>query len=211
MKEFFVYLRRSTSSFWARRGYAVVICLCFLIVGATAWATQGKQNEAPPAPSLGFYSPQPTSTPQPVMAQTPQTLQLPTPLPLALPVDHEKTGMGFHREKLVFNETTGDYRLHPGIDYLGEEGTPVRALMAGTVQALYLDPFWGQCILLDHQNGYESLYAALSEEALVAEGEQVAAGQAIGLMGNSALSERAEGVHVHIELYKDGQAIVPHA
>ncbi|MDR3085588.1 MAG: M23 family metallopeptidase [Christensenellaceae bacterium] len=197
---------RRFSAFWEKRGFALVLCLCFGLIGFTAFFTRMPRPQAEKElPQMTAYLP-PTPSPRPAAAIVKPEEEEPE---LALPVDGGKQGMGYSADALVFQRTTEDYRTHPGIDYLGPEGTPVRAMMGGRVERIYEDPFLGFCVLIDHLNGYTSLYASLSEEALVKEGDYVSAAQAIALVGNSSLSERAEGLHTHVELRKGGVPVDP--
>ena len=77
------------------------------------------------------------------------------------------------------------------------EGTPVYAADNGKViVAGDLDNGYGSYIILDHQNGYKTLYAHNSE-LLVSVGDIVAQGDQIALSGNTGNST---GPHVHFEI-----------
>jgi murein DD-endopeptidase MepM/ murein hydrolase activator NlpD len=82
---------------------------------------------------------------------------------------------------------------HTGTDFAGEVGAPVRAA-AGAVVAL-VDTFYlaGKVVYLDHGQGLVTAYFHLSE-TLVAQGDTVAAGQAIGRVGATG---RVTGPHLH--------------
>jgi len=73
-----------------------------------------------------------------------------------------------------------------GITIRAEEGTPVRAVLSGTVE--YAQWFnglgFGKLVVLNHGNGYRSFYAHLSDFA-VKEGQQVRKGQVIGTVGST--------------------------
>ncbi|MDR2513605.1 MAG: M23 family metallopeptidase [Christensenellaceae bacterium] len=193
------------SAFWEKRGFTLVLCLCFGLIGFTALFTRMPRSQAEgELPQMTAYQP-PSPSPLPAAAVIEPEEETPE---LALPVDGGKQGIGYSADALVFQRTTADYRTHPGVDYPGPEGTPVRAMMGGRVERTYEDPFLGVCVLIDHLNGYTSLYASLSEELLVKEGDYVSAAQAIGLVGSN-LSERAEGLHTHVELRKNGLPVDP--
>jgi len=94
---------------------------------------------------------------------------------------------------------------HPGIDVAVPVGTPVRASGGGTVAAAGYDPDYGLFVLLRHPSGYETMYGHTSR-LLAAEGDHVAAGQVIGLSGNSG---RSTAPHLHFEIRRDGKSIDP--
>lgn len=92
---------------------------------------------------------------------------------------------------------------HPlGIDVAAPVGTPVTAAGNGLVSFAGGNPCcsYGYHIIIDHGDGYETLYAHLGSFA-VSGGEWVNAGQVIGYLG---LTGRTTGPHVHFELRRNG-------
>jgi murein DD-endopeptidase MepM/ murein hydrolase activator NlpD len=94
---------------------------------------------------------------------------------------------------------------HPGIDVAVPVGTPVRASGGGRVAAAGYDPDYGMFVLLRHPAGYETMYGHASR-LVAAEGDNVQAGQVIGLSGNSG---RSTAPHLHFEIRRDGKSIDP--
>ena len=94
---------------------------------------------------------------------------------------------------------------HPGIDIAVPIGTPIRAAGGGTVTAAGYDADYGLFVLLRHPSGYETMYGHTSR-LLTAEGDEVQAGQVIGLSGNSG---RSTAPHLHFEIRHDGKSIDP--
>lgn len=90
---------------------------------------------------------------------------------------------------------------HNGIDFGGPIGTPVRSVLAGVVQEVNQGAVkycqYGKWVLVKHSNGLTSLYAHLSSIS-VAKGQAVAAGQTVGLLGDTGY---ATGPHLHLTLY----------
>lgn len=85
---------------------------------------------------------------------------------------------------------------HTGIDYALPEGTPVLASEAGTVmQAGWLYGGWGECVIIQHDDGNSTLYAHLKSVAVVV-GQKVQRSQIIGYSGNTGNST---GPHLHFE------------
>ena len=92
---------------------------------------------------------------------------------------------------------------HPGIDFGVKMGTPVKVVADGVVIEAYEDGYnkgYGGYVKVDHGNGLHSLYAHLSRVDVV-EGQQVSAGEALALSGNTGVST---GPHLHVEIRKDG-------
>lgn len=94
---------------------------------------------------------------------------------------------------------------HPGIDIAVPLGTPVRASGGGSVSAAGWDADYGLFVLLRHPSGYETMYGHLSR-LIAAEGDEVPAGQVIGLSGNSG---RSTAPHLHFEIRHDDKAVDP--
>lgn len=92
---------------------------------------------------------------------------------------------------------------HPGTDFGVPTGSKVKSVSSGKVRASgNTDAFpgcvaWGKWILVDHDNGLSSLYAHLSS-IIVSNGQSVAAGEVIGLSGNTGYST---GPHLHLTVY----------
>jgi murein DD-endopeptidase MepM/ murein hydrolase activator NlpD len=100
-------------------------------------------------------------------------------------------------------------RPHRGTDFGARIGTPVLAPAAGVVTAAttrYPDgPNYGTVVVLDHGNGWQTLYAHL-DSFNVRVGQRVAAGERIAKVGRSG---RVTGPHLHLEALLNGQRVDP--
>ena len=96
---------------------------------------------------------------------------------------------------------------HPGIDIDNLAGGPIYAADSGTViVADWPDNYgYGNRIVVDHGNGFSTLYAHLSA-IYVSSGQTVSKGDVIGLMGSTG---RSSGTHLHLEIRRDGVALNP--
>jgi murein DD-endopeptidase MepM/ murein hydrolase activator NlpD len=94
---------------------------------------------------------------------------------------------------------------HPGIDIAVPAGTPVRAAGGGTVKEVGYSPDYGLFVLLRHPSGYETMYGHASR-LIVAEGDDIQAGQVIALSGNSG---RSTAPHLHFEIRQGGKSLDP--
>src|SRR3954468_13835070 len=99
----------------------------------------------------------------------------------------------------------GRDEAHPGIDIAVAIGNLVRASGGATVAQAGQDPEYGLYVLLDHSDGYQSMYGHLSR-SLVAPGAMVVPGQVIGLTGNTG---RSTAPHLHFEIRLRGQSLDP--
>lgn len=124
-----------------------------------------------------------------------------------LPFDHavpvagyESSGFGYRVHPIL-----GDVRFHYGTDFAAWTGEEICAFTSGTVAtATYSDSF-GNYVVIDHGDGWESLYAHCSA-LMVSAGQQVEKGEVIALVGETGL---ATGPHLHFELTHDGVYLNP--
>ena len=102
--------------------------------------------------------------------------------------------------------TTKRVMPHQGQDYDAKMGTPIVAAAAGKVvfSGWYGD--YGQSVILDHGNGYTTLYGH-ADTLDVKAGDKVKQGQQIATVGQSGLS--SSRTHVHFELRRYGNAVNP--
>ena len=96
-------------------------------------------------------------------------------------------------------------RFHDGIDIEHAAGTPVAASMAGRVGRVGVNGTYGRYLVLVHADGYQTLYARLSQADVVA-GALVAQSQVIGTMGAPGDSTSS---HLHFAIFKAGQPVDP--
>ncbi len=95
--------------------------------------------------------------------------------------------------------------MHRGVDWKAPSGTPVKAAGAGVVLEAGNKGKYGKCVIIVHDEIYQTLYAHLGA-INVTLNEQVAAGQIIGKVGSTGQSV---GPHLHYEILKNGVAVNP--
>lgn len=95
------------------------------------------------------------------------------------------------------------YRPHFGTDINLETGDTVQSVFDGMVRVARYFRGYGNCVIVRHRNGLETVYAHLSK-ILVDPGQPVSAGTLLGLGGNTG---RSSGSHLHFEIRFLGQAI----
>lgn len=95
---------------------------------------------------------------------------------------------------------TGEERVHSGVDFAAEEGTPVVAAADGLVAETGFQSYCGNYVIIRHENG-EVTYYTSCKEILTSEGTEVKAGQQIATVGKTGAST---GAHLHFAISKDG-------
>ena len=106
-----------------------------------------------------------------------------------------------------FGRITQGYRwYHPAIDIANRDGGAILAADAGTISvAGWSSAGYGNHVVIDHGNGYTTLYAHLSSLSVVS-GQRVARGATLGQMGSTG---RSTGTHLHFEIHGPGGKVDP--
>ena len=99
----------------------------------------------------------------------------------------------------------GVYRLHQGIDLGTVHGQPVYAARAGYVITAGPRGGYGNAVVIDHGDGFTTVYAHLSA-VTVSGGTLVSALDQVGNLGSTGLST---GPHLHFEIRRGGVAVNP--
>jgi len=96
-------------------------------------------------------------------------------------------------------------KMHTGIDFVANTGTPVYAPGKGKVVYIGRNGGYGLELRIDHGFGYRTRYAHLSK-VLVKRGQKISRGDLIAKSGNSGLST---GPHLHYEVSHNGRKLNP--
>lgn len=95
--------------------------------------------------------------------------------------------------------------FHTGTDMACPTGTPIYAAMSGTIATAGVSRVYGNYVIIEHGNGYQTLYAHMSK-IIATKGQWVSQGTKIGLVGSTGYST---GPHLHFTVYKNGKMIDP--
>ena len=99
--------------------------------------------------------------------------------------------------------------MHNGIDIIAKQGTPVKASESGKIVEISSNEQEGIKIIIEHKDGYKTVYSNLSTTKMVQEGQNITKGQTISGIGKTATFEYEESDHLHFEMYKDEKTINP--
>ena len=100
---------------------------------------------------------------------------------------------------------TGKYSWHNGVDFGAGAGTSILATKSGTVTTAAYSSAWGYYVVINHGDGYSSLYAH-QPSLSVSVGDYVTQGQTIGTVGSTGYST---GPHLHFTIYYNGADVNP--
>ncbi len=119
-----------------------------------------------------------------------------------LPTSWPLTETGFITQPLVTRQDAGD---HPGLDVAVPTASYIRAAGAGRVLRVGEDPLYGLFVVLDHGEGYQTVYAHASA-ILTERGQTVRRDEVIALTGSTG---RSTAPHLHFEILLDGLPLDP--
>lgn len=159
--------------------------------------TNAFETEAAPTDSI-TAAPESTS---PVAAEAPELI---VPVSGALIKPHSP-------DVLLRSVTMNDYRAHIGIDISAPIGNAVVCCADGIVKEVWSDPMMGRCVSVAHSGGLVTVMKNLGDTLAegIEPGRELKAGDAIGVIGETALTEIAEIPHLHFETELDGEYIDP--
>lgn len=103
------------------------------------------------------------------------------------------------------NPVTNEMISHNGIDIAAFEGTDVKSAIYGTVTKTGFDAEKGYYIVIERDN-IQTIYASLTQDVQVNEGDEVLRGQTVGKVGKSGMST---GAHLHFEVLINGEYYNP--
>lgn len=224
-------IKNGTVRFIKARGIYVVALSC---VGAVALAAaltlkpEEQQNQPPkssaephqavhqdvgehldsyirPTPTPGE---QPSPTPIADFSPAPSTPKPAEKKKLSPPVRGEVI-WGYAVNELIYSRTLDQWTTHTGVDIAAPKGTEVNAVFAGTVTDVFKDDALGVMVEVKGGNDLIAVYGSLKEEPPVKAGTRVNAGDVIGYVGDTAVSECGDKSHLHFELLKNEKYVNP--
>lgn len=142
----------------------------------------------------------------PTLLSPPSGISKPQPSPEAPPASPKAARFAWPVSGPVRRDFATGSDYHDGIDITAPKGTMVRAAAAGTVKfAGNEKEQFGNLVVLDHGDGWFTAYGFLSR-ITVKEGTKVAAGERIGLVGDTGM---AKGSELHFEVRREGKPVNP--
>ena len=114
----------------------------------------------------------------------------------------------FDKEKLQYNSTMDDWRIHYGTDIAVQPGTDVVAAESGEVEFAGFDDKLGFAVIVK-TGEYKCIYASLESNIAVEKGQKVEKGQIIGATGSSMISEICDESHLHFEMKVNDDYVNP--
>ncbi|WP_368029767.1 peptidoglycan DD-metalloendopeptidase family protein [Arcobacter sp. s6] len=120
-----------------------------------------------------------------------------------IPLTYQRISSVFTKKR--WHPVLKRYRAHLGTDFAAPRGRTIYAAGDGRIEFAGTKGGYGKTIIINHGNGYKTLYAHQNGFAKgIRQGQSIKKGEHIGYVGNTGLSS---GPHLHLGLYKNGTAI----
>ena len=175
-------------------GFTTVLTLGIIAISAYANLHRNMVADNTATPTEEVVPNVPTSTTEPVV--------------FSWPLETIEIAKEYAADHLVEDKTTGIWQTHQAIDFVAKDGEQVMAVFAGEIGNIENSMMEGTIITLKISDDLKVVYKCLSNETLVEIGDKVAAGDKIGVVGTN-VTEKAEGVHLHLEVYENGKLVDP--
>lgn len=208
MKEFLLKAKH----FIKRNIYPITVSLCTVLVLSiiTISAYTSISNSSGGSSNNQVENDQTVNVDKPVTDEEEQTKPTgsPTTIIFDLPFENAVVSKEYTDSSLLYDETTKLWCTHQGLDFACAEGQEIKAVFDGKISKVESSMMNGTVIYLKVSDELTVVYKGLSSEILVKEGDSVTKGQVIG-KATSFLTEKADGVHLHLELLKKDVLIDP--
>jgi len=132
----------------------------------------------------------------------------PDVLVFSMPMTNATIIKDFSADALQYNPTLDRWEAHMYID-LTSDDLKVYSILDGTVASIDYDYLTGYMVKIQHDDGFVSTYASMSENVLVNVGDKISSGQQIGQASNLGASASGYGEHLELMLTKDNQKVDP--
>ena len=204
-----------------KQGFYVVMGICVLVILLSALYTfsfhkngqlpeENMQTSEELVSAGSIHNTQTLAEAQSLIASRSAVAAVPTETPVAF----VQPAAGFVERDFSILEPqyfaqANYWRVHPGMDFDAAYGAVVQACADGKVINIWEDAEKGLCVRIQHADGYESVYAGLSDASYLNSGDPVSRGETIGHVGNGVLAEADAGPHLHFEVWKGNTAVDP--
>lgn len=124
------------------------------------------------------------------------------------PLDQITISKEYAADHLLEDKTTGIWQTHQAIDFAAKDGDQVKAVCSGTIEKINNSMMDGMVVTLKISDSLRVIYKSMSSDVVISEGDKVKAGDIIGKVGTN-VTEKAEGIHLHLEVEENGKLIDP--
>jgi stage II sporulation protein Q len=125
-----------------------------------------------------------------------------------LPFENASVSKEYAETKLLYDSTTKLWCTHQALDFDAQDGMIAKAVYDGKITKIESSMMNGTVVYLKVSDTLTVCYKGLGSDVSVKEGDEVKKGQNIGKI-TGMLAEKADGVHLHLELLKQDKLVDP--
>lgn len=116
----------------------------------------------------------------------------------------------FENNKLIYNKTMKEWKIHSAIDLAAESGSNVLCVLDGKVSDIRNDPLYGTTIIITHEGDLQTVYCGIGVINGLTVGKEVKQGAVLGTVAeNGVFCEKDLGSHIHFEVIQAGKKVNP--
>lgn len=130
------------------------------------------------------------------------------PIVFDLPFNGASITKAYAEDYHLYDTTSNFWRTHQGLDFACGQGTKAKAVYAGKIEKIVNSMMDGTVIYLKVSDELTVVYKGLASDVSVKEGDKVEKGAVLGTI-TGFLTEKLDGIHLHLELLKKGTLIDP--
>ena len=195
--------------FIKRNIYPITVSLCTVlvlsIITVSAYTSINNSQSEVSRPD----SDQTVNVDKPVINEDPiKPTGSPTAIIFDLPFNNASISKEYTDSSLLYDATTKLWCTHQGLDFACAEGQEILAVYDGTISKIENSMMNGTVVYLKVSNELTVVYKGLSSDLKIKEGDSIKKGQVIGKI-TSFLTEKADGIHLHLELLKQNKLVDP--
>lgn len=125
-----------------------------------------------------------------------------------LPFEGAAISKEYTETTLLYDKTTKLWCTHQALDFAATTGQEIKAVYDGTISKVENSMMNGTVVYLKVSEDLVVVYKGLASDVKVKEGDTIKKGDVIGV-ATEFLTEKADGVHLHLELLKSDKLIDP--
>lgn len=126
------------------------------------------------------------------------------------PVENLSVLTEFANDKLLYNKTLKEWKIHPAIDIPAAQGSNVLCVLDGKVTDIRSDPLYGTTVIVTHSGDLQTVYCGFGVLSGLTVGSEVKQGAVLGTVAEGGVfCEKDLGSHIHFEVIQSGKKVDP--
>lgn len=194
--------------FIKRNIYPITVSLCTVLVLSIITVSAFTSISNSQGGESQVESDQTVNVDKPIIDETIKPTGSTSAIIFDLPFENAAVSKEYTDSTLLYDATTKLWCTHQALDFACAEGQEIKAVYDGKVTKVENSMMNGTVVYLKVSDDLVVVYKGLASDIAIKEGDSVLKGQVIG-KATSFLTEKADGVHLHLELFKKDVLVDP--